>query len=220
MSIKRLGLLFHIVAALFIFITLSQAQVKDIFEDDGTNWGLDSGDTYNLGWVKGVIMGTSLVYNEIYPNLERMFKNKKPTEFYKTSLEYTANKMKGLTLIGITIGQIRDGIDVLYKDFSNRRIRIIDAIFVVKMQIEGKDADLIQAQLRYLRMHPINDKTYEAALDKISDLRDKRIEKGLFDFTNEDLKNGIITEQELLIYGTFVDKNNVNHNLFCYGYYK
>jgi len=220
MNIRRSVVFYQMVASLFIFSAFSQAQTKDIFEDDGTNWGLDSGDTYNLGWVKGVIMGTSLVYNEIYPSLERMFKNKKPTEFYKTSLEYTANKMKGLTLIGITIGQIRDGIDVLYKDFSNRRIRIIDAIFVVKMQIEGKDPDLIQAQLRYLRMHPINDKAHEEAINKISALMDKRIEKGLYDFTNEDLINGIITEQELLFYGTFVDKNNVNHNLFCYGYYK
>ena len=54
----------------------------------------------------------------------------------------------------ITVGQIKGGMDVFYTDFSNERIRMIDALYVVKMQINGVNSKLIEAQSRYLRMMP------------------------------------------------------------------
>lgn len=224
MNTKRVGVLIQIVAALFILSPLSLAQEGDLFEKDGNSWLLDFGEFgkgMKIGMMQGLIMGTSLINYEIEPQLKMALKNKSLSAFQRIGLELMLTKLNDLSLFGISGGQIRDGIDSLYKDFSNRRIKIIDAFFVVKMQIEGKDPDLIQAQLRYLRMHPINNKASEEAFKKINDLLDLRIKKDLdANFTNEDLQNGVITEQELLICGTFVDKNNVNHNLFCYGTYK
>ncbi len=51
----------------------------------------------------------------------------------------------------ITIGQIVEGLDVLYSDFKNRNIKINDAIYVVKRQIEGASEEHIEAMLQYLR---------------------------------------------------------------------
>jgi hypothetical protein len=221
MNIKRLAVF---VSSLSILIAFSQAQVPDLFEKDGNDWNMGSIEFLrgmNIGMVQGFIMGTSLIYNEIGLRLERLAKSKTQTDLGKSSFELQHKKMEELTLFGISSGQLKDGIDVPYKDFSNRRIKIIDAFFIVKMQIEGKDPNLIQAQIRYLRMHPINDKAYEEAQKKMDAIYFRDDAKSWdYVITNEHIKSGAITEQELLTCGIYVDKNNLNHYLFSHGEYK
>jgi len=56
----------------------------------------------------------------------------------------------------ITIGQIRNGLDVLYKEIMNVSISIPDAIYVVKKQIEGLSNEDTEKILLYLRAGKAN----------------------------------------------------------------
>lgn len=221
---RRAKILCLISAAILFFNFYSYSQSKSLDEHDGTDWISDNVyvKAQNLGLIGGIIMGTSIIQREIQSRLDRLSENKGIKDIDKLPIKRINDSVQNLCLYDITVGQIKDGIDTLYNDFSNRRIKVIDAVYVVKMQIEGKDPDLIQAQLRYLRMQPLNTKAYGEALDKIMAAQDYKLKNGDFNiyFTNDDLKKGVVTEQDLLFYAVFVDKNNINHDLFCYGSYK
>lgn len=51
----------------------------------------------------------------------------------------------------ITSGQIADGLDILYEDFKNRNILLVDAVYVIKRQITGSPPEDIERILLYLR---------------------------------------------------------------------
>jgi hypothetical protein len=54
-------------------------------------------------------------------------------------------------IIGITNGQIVDGLNILFTDFKNRQIKLDDAIYVIKKQIKGAPTEEIEAILQFLR---------------------------------------------------------------------
>ena len=60
-------------------------------------------------------------------------------------------KLIGFIPDKIPTGQIKDGLDEFYKDFSNRKIKVKDAIFVVLRQINGEDEEVIKHIIRYLK---------------------------------------------------------------------
>ena len=222
--------IFLISIAVLLISNFSYPQIKDVSSRDGTDWlennSFSEGKAHNLGLIAGIIEGTSLIHDALdtYLKMSRPVEDiTNPTNFdHIATIDYVRGTLQDVSLFDITIGQIKDGIDAFYQDFGNRRIKIIDAVYVIKMQIEGKDPDWIQMQIRYLRMQPLSTKAMGEATTKILEIQKKRrIEKKIYsgDFTNEDLKNGVVTEQDLLYGGIFVDKNNVNRRLFCYGTY-
>jgi hypothetical protein len=54
----------------------------------------------------------------------------------------------------IKIGQLSQGMDEFYKDPKNTKIRISDAVYVVKKQIRGASPEDLERVLQYLRGEP------------------------------------------------------------------
>ena len=52
---------------------------------------------------------------------------------------------------GVTIGQVIDGLDNIYKDFRNMNVLILDAIHIVQMETNGSSQVEIEWQTRYYR---------------------------------------------------------------------
>jgi len=78
----------------------------------------------------------------------------------------------------------------------------------------------IDAQIRCLRMQPVNYKMLADALNKYAQISNENENKKIGrKVTNEDIKSGKISLEEVLISRHFVDRNNENHSLFCYGDY-
>ena len=52
---------------------------------------------------------------------------------------------------GVTVGQMMDGLDALYRDYRNTNIRLLDAMHLVQMEVTGKSTADIEWQTRYYR---------------------------------------------------------------------
>ena len=213
MKLKKI-LIFCILIFYIIFISEASAGKKDILEDDGTDWTTGP-DSWKIGYVAGIITGASVanyeVVNHTFYTLADLLGNEFKLE--KDSLDRILNK---ITLAGITIGQIMDGMNDFYNDFSNRRIKMVDAIYIVKMQIKGEDLELIDSQIRYLKMQPLDKKIY---LEKYAAYAAFIKKKGS-SLTYKEIKNGDFSFEDLLRSGVFIDTSNSYHSLFCYGTYK
>ncbi len=61
------------------------------------------------------------------------------------------SKLSGYVITGITLGQLIDGINLLYSDFMNRSIPLVFGIYVVNKQIKGTPKDDIEKILLWLR---------------------------------------------------------------------
>lgn len=70
----------------------------------------------------------------------------------------TISKQK--SLLDFTYGQLLDGLDEFYSDFRNKRIPIGDAIYIVRMQLEGCSEEGIEYMTKELRSSVI-------AIDKL-----------------------------------------------------
>jgi hypothetical protein len=92
-----------------------------------TNQDLKKGVTEKGETVSEFLLGAALEENSRNINLERY------------------------SIYNISVGQIVDGVDILYKDFKNKGINIPDAIYVVKRQIEGTSPEDIEKILIFLR---------------------------------------------------------------------
>jgi len=200
-------IVFFVLIFFIIFISEASAEKKDILEDDGTDWTTYS-NSLKIGYVGGFIAGAGVVKNK-FSGWEDDLENEVSKELYKIY-------MNEISLVGITVGQIQDGVDAFYKDFSNRRIKIVDAIYVVKMQINGDDPELINAQIRYLKMQPIDLKIFDECHKKIKAFRNKKGRNP----TYKEIKIGDFSFEDLLRGGRFIDASNNLHALFCYGLYK
>jgi len=66
---------------------------------------------------------------------------------YRNSRE----RLTHYNIIGITNGQIVDGLNLFYDDFRNRQIKLTDAIYVIKKQILGASKEEIEAITEWLR---------------------------------------------------------------------
>jgi len=230
MKLKKI-LIFCILIFSIIFISEASAEIKDVLEADGTDWTTGP-DLWRLAYVSGFIAGAGVVRNKFYffgdwlknkvedhiedvPKVETPFEvyQKAGKEFEKEAYNKSLNE---ISLIEITAGQIMDGVNDFYNDFSNRRIKIVDAIYVVKMQIKGEDPELIDSQIRYLKMQPIDLEIKKKCSEKYWAFREK---KGS-NLTYKEIKNGDFSFEDLLRAGMFIDANNILHDLFCYGVYK
>lgn len=116
---------------------------------DGTAWEYMS-DVGKFYWISGFLSGIDLVLLNYWDvdisDLDREAK------LLKWRQEIDA--IERLGLFGIAFEQFKDGIDELYQDYRNRKISMVDAMYIVKMEVGGSKPELIDAQIRYLRMQP------------------------------------------------------------------
>lgn len=165
----------------FLFPNWINAQdKKNIFDLDGIDWR-DSSALYKIGFVSGFIGGSNYIieafayfpeYDEekakiISKKFSNLVSNKQNDKqaFSVNDLRLWSQNMaknrsislKKYGVYSITTGQIVEGLDKLYEDFKNRRIKIQDAIYVVKKQIRGATEEEVEGILQYLRA----DKSYE-----------------------------------------------------------
>jgi len=87
-------------------------------------------------------------------NKLRTEKGEKVSEFLKGSEEEEKSRnsfLQRYAIYYVSARQIVEGTDILYKDFKNKGIKINDAIYVVKRQIEGTSPEDIEKILIYLR---------------------------------------------------------------------
>jgi len=210
-----------IIVLLFGFHPSLYAQKKSLNQYDGTDW---LGETpyasgFKIGLVTGLMWSAGVFSNVIKQEIE--FLEVGLPDDYKGMTMFLETSISNLGLFSMTVGQVTDGIDVFYKDFQNRMIKIIDAVYVIMAQIEGKSPELIQAQIRYLRMQPISEEKVNWAKAKYVAVIKTNVEKNKYpsSITSEDISMGRISEEEVLASGRFIDKRNVVHLLFCYGNY-
>lgn len=208
-------------AIVFSFSSLfSQAQgtreVSDYHGADWTSWSMST----RMGYISGFLAGTLLMKNETLSFVSSWKEDKGEwrkrydefTLLAKSAFEVALKNADNLSFINIRVGQIVDGVSEFYGDIPNRKIRIIDAIYIVKMQIRGMDSYLIMAQVRYLKMQPIDQK-------ELATLGDKLIANKVA-ADRDALKRGVLTSEELLKFGVFIDSDGNEHQLFCYGTYQ
>lgn len=172
---------------------------NDIMKFDGTDWNGFS-DSVRIGYIVGVLTGIDLGIEsaEIIKSVYDV--EKKASSRISTILKIFLDETNNFNVGHITAGQLKEGIDTFYNDFANKRIKIIDTLLVVKLQIQGKNPDYINTQTRYLRMMPI--KPQNELLSKY--IKDKNS----------------LTKEELLQIGYYRDEAGQDLSLFCYGNYE
>lgn len=203
MSKSFLRLSSIILSVTFVFLSqLPSQQRTSVSEYDGSDWVSSerTSPLSNTSFISGILLGTSTVINEFegafslwefYSDIQKIYPG------YVEMMQFYKEKADKLFFKDISIGQVRDGTNAFYKDFSNMRIKIIDAVYIVRMQIKGDDPDLILAQIRYLKMQPLNSERQRILKKKAEDQ----------------------TIEERFILGQYWDKNGRPRRLFRYGDY-
>ena len=195
---------------LVLTVALCRAETMYLLEKDGTDWR-EFSESFKTCWVSGFISGADVVVREMAREGSRLdyalevIGKEEPASVSGLVKVEVVNKTIGerLSLAGITVGQLRDGMDKFYENFANRKIKQVDVIYIVKMQIKGVNPDLIDAQIRYLQMQPTPPKSPK--------------EEALFMTGYSEGKAG---KEEGLKVGMFYDEAGELHWLFRYGDYR
>lgn len=200
----------------------SYGQHKSALQMDGADWLGDPSQPcagwLKLGTIAGMMLGIVAADQATRELIDRI--NNELHDLKSTSAMELRGKMEELGLAHIGSDQFIARIDALYEDPANRKIKIVDAIYLAKMQIQGLDPDLVDAQIRCLRMQPVELKELADALNKFALISRENEEKKIGrKVTNEDMRSGRISQEEVVKSRHFVDRNNENHSLFCYGDY-
>lgn len=209
---ESIKIAYRITVIILVLILVNPLKVRGngLMEQDGTNWQSFSEEGKIL-WVNGFLSNTLVerklraflsVMDDII-KLEKDTLGKRNGEFYGSLFKKLEEELERFTFYNITVGTIKDGLDTFYKDFSNRRTKIVDGVCVVKMQIDGVRADLIEAQVRYLKMQPTIDEISWRRLGQ-KKLRGEKLTK----------------EEELILYGKYVDREGKEWFLFKFGSYR
>lgn len=151
------GIFFILIFILF----MGNAWAEYISNYDGNTWiGWD--DSTKNAFIVGFMSGCNIVVEENQMGIAaKMYdlavKEKKPkktiSEIFSHALDekFRNEELKKYSLINIAAGQMSDGLNTLYQDFKNRNIKITDAIYVVKKQIQGASAEEVEGVLLFLR---------------------------------------------------------------------
>ena len=126
----------------------SLGSAKNIIDMDGDDW-TGFAEAIKIGYILGFQSGT---YGVIIGNLQKNAKNRDSKAWNNQLVQYYLGK--------ITVGQIINGLDVLYGDFKNKQIKLVYAVYIVKKQINGASSEEIEAILQYLRSNMDSSKLY------------------------------------------------------------
>lgn len=133
------------VIILIMMMGVAQGESTSPRELNGRDW-FDLSGAHRILWVNGLIAGTdSTIINYSLPDIKPKIDNK----------IFNHNSEKS-GIWGISAEQLVKAMNEFYIDYKNKRITMVDAIYVVRMEIQGKRPELIEAQKRYLRMQPFN----------------------------------------------------------------
>jgi len=194
--------------------------MDDPREIDGNFW-LNLQKENQILFMCGFLMGVSLsLLRKPEVDISDLIKSEKNQKHFSSNdlsklfksvmLRKYFDHLNDISLDNIILKQLIDGLNTFYEKFDRRNIKIIDAIYVVKMQIEGKDPELIDAQILYLKRQPISEKMLHSAENKTEYFK----EKYKINPQYNDIKYTLNT------LGIFIDSSNERHSLFCYGKYK
>jgi len=166
---------------LVILILCGQTALAEktiVSEFDGTDWqGWTEAKKYNF--LTGFLLGSSYIVKKNEPFMQKdeqkhefaqirgrlslreetKKKKKQPITFTREEVilwgHYRASMIqRGLVdyaVYGITVSQLAKGMDDLYKDPRNLKIKLADALFTVKKQIAGASPAEIETSLEFLR---------------------------------------------------------------------
>lgn len=211
-------------------------EARSILGQNGSDWA-EMSVSAKLDWLSGFIAGSVAVCDEfghLFFVIPRdasdsdlpMFWKELFTNHRELLINYK-EKHERLEIYGITVGQIQKGMDKLYQDYRNQKIAIVDAIYVVKMEIQGERPKLIEAQKRYLRMQPIqwadNTNPFLSMLN-LPGFPGKRSALSYLDYKNVKqvqelyLKSGIFVDPKIKEPTKPQDYSYTE--LFCYGIYE
>jgi len=166
------------VLIIFLLCSTAFAEKTIVSEFDGTDWqSWTEGKKFNF--LSGFLLGSSFIVKRNEPFMSDQYKvsqiddirkrlslgqgkkNKKNVQGTFTKEEvilwghYRAAAIQGgltnYAIYEITVSQLSRGMDDLYKDTGNTKIRIADAIYTVKMQISGADQAEMDNLLQGLR---------------------------------------------------------------------
>jgi hypothetical protein len=150
------------------------ASARSPSDTDGNDW---SGypKPFKYGIVAGFIMGSHNVITYRTETLDPEFDSKKGNDALRSYLwqdkenpkntfsrsevnllwnvktELQNGVLKRHSLFRISTDQFVDGLDILYQDFKNKGIKIREAFYVVKRQVNGASPEEIEAVLQFLR---------------------------------------------------------------------
>lgn len=155
---KKTGLLCICIILLFIMAIPKPSYSADIDDMDGNAWRVNS-YIWKQGYVAGFFAGSSYVVSDnLYPTAKDydIDNTNKLDEVGILLEDQKAQKNKQLTryifLVGtVTNTQVTEGLDKVYEDFKNRSIKLRDAVYLVKKQIEGTPQEDIERILLFLR---------------------------------------------------------------------
>ncbi|TAN35383.1 hypothetical protein EPN27_03965 [Patescibacteria group bacterium] len=150
------------------------ADKQDISDMDGTDW-TEWQSFQKYSFISGFMAGAdNVVTNNIQTQDSKydsdmaskvfysyiVLDDKKPKNSFsrKEVALLLGNQTEGLNIglyryaiLGITNGQLVEGLNTFYGDFKNKQIKLRDAVYVVKQQIKGASPEEVEAILRFLR---------------------------------------------------------------------
>lgn len=191
--------------------------------DNGIGWKQNT-EAMKVSWVAGFMAGDNVACEKFGGwtsdettdwNDESLLRSIGVSKEY---VQRCKTDYKRLSIIGITVGQLQDGMDKFYEDYRNQRITMVDAIYVVKMEIEGERQELIEAQKRYLRTGPGSSSERLAEIVKyVSQMETGEI-KNIKEYQELRLKCGQFAEPKVEKPTKMEDYDYTE--LFCYGTYE
>jgi len=153
-------------------------ETKDISKLDGNDWR-EWDSSLRAGYIGGFVVGTgyvcrnisdkgALIMNKftdsdylkaiylwgqahVNPSKKKSYSHEEVQQILRFQNSWDRTEIDRYVLKSGTVGQIKDGLDVLYDDFKNRQILLADAFYVVKKQIGGSSPEEIETILQMLR---------------------------------------------------------------------
>jgi|GEM_PF-1370038 len=121
---------------------------------NGRDW-FDLSGAHRILWVNGLIAGSnSAIINYSLPDIKPSLKT--ADNYNKLEDKIFNHNSEKLGIWRISAEQLVNAMNEFYIDYRNKSIAMVDAIYVARMEIQGKKPELIEAQKRYLRMQPFD----------------------------------------------------------------
>ena len=136
-----------LLACLFIVPTFAQTSS----ERDG-NWWREQSKDFKYAYVVGIFDGLEVGYDFSYLD----FGESPEDKACLSKVEASFNKHRVRYLKNVTNGQVVDGLNELYSDYKNRRIKIRAAFFLVLQSIAGLSKDELQKEIELQRREASN----------------------------------------------------------------
>lgn len=142
---------------LLCFYTAYPVYANNIGEEDGTDWNSWDMST-KANYINGFMSASCFVAGN---NDDIMLLFHDPNSGIVGTIKYDEKEFNRLKkrneillrycIIGISVGQIKDGLNLFYEDFKNRQIRLSLTIYVIRKQIEGSSNEEMEAIIQFLR---------------------------------------------------------------------